>query len=78
MSALFDPNRRRQSAESARKIGFYTTIPATLLAGPVLGYLLGAWLERRYDHAPWFVLGGVALGFAASIRQVIRILRQAQ
>lgn len=78
VSPFFHPSRNRRAGEAARKIGFYTTIPATLLAGPVIGYLLGSWLERRYDHAPWFVFGGVALGFTASIRQVIRILRQAQ
>jgi ATP synthase protein I len=78
VSHFFDPDRRRQSAEAARKIGFYTTIPAMLLVGPVLGYLLGSWLEHRFGHAPWFVLGGVTLGFVASVRQVIRVLRQAE
>ncbi len=78
MNGKLDPERLRKTADAARKIGFYTMIPTVLLVGPVLGYLLGSWLERRFDHAPWPSFGGIVLGLVASARQVIQILRRAQ
>jgi ATP synthase protein I len=78
VNGLFDPKRQRQTADAARKIGFYTLIPTMLAVGPILGYLLGSWLERRFDHSPWFAFGGILLGLAASVRQIIVILRRAQ
>ena len=62
------PDRAQRTAEMARGIGAYT----------VMGYFLGAWLESKFGHAPWLSFGCVILGAAASVRQIILILRRAQ
>lgn len=59
----------------ARGVGAYLMIPTMMGVGPVLGYLLGSWLERRYGYAPWLSFAGVVLGAVASVRQIIRILQ---
>lgn len=63
-------------AQQTRSVGYATMIPTMMAAGPVLGFLLGNWLEGRYGHSPWFVVGGVILGSIASFRQVIRLLNR--
>jgi F0F1-type ATP synthase assembly protein I len=68
--------RLNRRARTSRSIGFATMIPTMLGVGPLLGYLLGALLERRFGHAPWFGLGGVVLGGVASVRQVILLLKR--
>lgn len=75
-----EPEQRRvdaasRRAELARGVGAYLMIPMMMGVGPVMGYLLGAWLERRYGHAPWLSFAGVVLGAVASVRQIIRILQ---
>lgn len=72
------PDRAQRAAELARGIGAYTVIPVMMAVGPVLGYLLGSWLESKFGHAPWLSFGCVILGAAASVRQIILILRRAQ
>jgi hypothetical protein len=62
----------------ARGIGAFTVIPMMMAVGPVLGYFLGAWLESKFGHAPWLSFGCVILGAAASVRQIILILRRAR
>jgi len=66
------------SADSMRKLGLYTTIPTMMVVGPVLGWLLGSWLEGKWGHAPWVSTGGVILGTAAAFRQVILVLKRAE
>ena len=73
-----NPGRLQKRAATMRGVGFYTVIPTMMVAGPVLGYLMGAWLERRVGYAPWVSFAGVVLGAAASVRQIIVIMRRAK
>jgi len=73
-----DPqDRLAQRVQQARSVGYYTMIPTVMVVGPVLGFLLGNWLEGRFGHAPWFTLGFVILGGVASVRQLVLILDRA-
>lgn len=35
----------------------------------------GWWLDRRFETAPWALLGGILLGFAAAMWMIFRSLR---
>ncbi len=72
------PKRRAddKSSSGLREVGMYTTIPGLLLAGPAVGYWLGTHAQHRWGYEPWFVLGGVAFGLAAAIRQIVKIIRR--
>lgn len=67
-----DPADRR----GLRDVGIYTTIPMMLLAGPALGYWIGLQAEKHWGHAPWWAVGGALFGLAASIWQVVKLIRQ--
>ncbi len=66
-----EPDRR-----GLRDIGIYTTIPMLLLAGPALGYWGGLQVQNWLGHDPWFAVGGALFGLAASIRQIVKIIRR--
>lgn len=66
----------QRRARSIKSVGYYTAIPTMMVAGPVLGYVFGSWLERRIGYAPWVTFAGVVLGGVASIRQVVLLLRR--
>ena len=69
-----DDDRR----DRARQIGILTAVPATLLAGPLLGGLLGKLLDSHFGTRPWGLLVCLALGLAAAGIEVTRLLKLAE
>ncbi|MFO7610535.1 MAG: AtpZ/AtpI family protein [Candidatus Krumholzibacteriia bacterium] len=76
-----DPHRTRlhdrlgrDAGRSVRDIGHYTLIPMMMLAGPVMGYLVGHWVEGRFGGEPWFGVGGIVFGLVAAVRQIVIML----
>lgn len=77
-----DRASRRQSrrgvdsakGQQARDIGFYTIIPMMMIAGPLVGYLLGKGLENVFGGEPWPAVVGMLVGVVAGFRQVFLML----
>lgn len=59
-----------------RQLGVLTTIPIILLIGPVVGFFIGEWLDRKSHIYPWFTIILIGLGFVASGREVVRLLKE--
>ena len=59
-----------------KQLGVLTTIPIILLVGPIIGFVLGGWLDRKAQSYPWFTIIFITLGFIASGREVFRLLKQ--
>lgn len=57
------------------RFGIALSVPVVLAAGPLLGYVLGSALDRRWHTSPWVMSLGVILGGSASCIEVYRILR---
>ena len=70
-----DERESREQRSRARQIGILTAIPAVLLAGPLVGALLGKLLDAHLGSAPWGLMAGLAFGFAAAGVEVVRLLR---
>ncbi|HAS18335.1 MAG TPA: hypothetical protein DCR39_10845 [Nitrospiraceae bacterium] len=68
-----DENRYR----FIRQLGMLTTIPFVLLSGPVIGFFIGDYIDKRFGTAPWFMVALVILGLIASARQTIQIINRA-
>jgi F0F1-type ATP synthase assembly protein I len=67
-----DSERGRQ----IRQASVALTIPMMMAAGPLVGFGLG-WAAGRYLGAPgWVTPICIAVGFAAGVRQTIRLIRQ--
>lgn len=50
-------------------------VASELLAALIVGALLGLGLDRLFETAPWLLLLGILLGFAAGILNVARALK---
>ena len=61
----------------ARQIGALTSVPFILLLGPLIGYFTGHWIDHKAGTTPFGTAIFIALGFAASVRETIRLIRQA-
>lgn len=55
--------------------GLVSFIPVVMAAGPIAGYFLGEYLEKKFGFAPYISISLSAMGFIAGAREVIRILR---
>ena len=51
-------------------------IPSLLIAGPLVGFFVGNWLDKKLGTLPWLSLVGVVLGFAAAGRETFQIYRR--
>ena len=51
-------------------------ISSDLLAGLIVGFLLGLGLDHLLGTTPWFLLLGIGLGFAAGLRNMMRTLKE--
>ena len=58
--------------------GLLSFIPVVLAAGPLAGYFLGDYLEKKIGHAPYLSLICMGFGFFTSIREIIKILKLVQ
>ena len=59
-----------------KQLGILTTIPIILLVGPAIGFFFGDWIDRKAHSYPWFTIIFVFLGFVASGREIVRLLKQ--
>ena len=59
-----------------KQLGVLTTIPIILLMGPLAGYFAGGWIDKKFRFYPWFTILFLILGFAASGREIFRLLKE--
>ncbi|NMC44896.1 MAG: AtpZ/AtpI family protein [candidate division Zixibacteria bacterium] len=48
-----------------------------MIGGPLVGYFAGTWLDKKLGTDPYLMIVLIILGLAASIREVINLLRRA-
>jgi ATP synthase protein I len=59
-----------------KQIGILTSIPIILVLGPLVGYFVGDWVDRRFQWYPWATIVFLVLGFVAAGREIVRLLKQ--
>ncbi|MBI3322080.1 MAG: AtpZ/AtpI family protein [Candidatus Omnitrophica bacterium] len=60
-----------------KRVGTLVSIPLVLGVSPVVGAALGYGLDRLLKTQPIFTLIGLALGFAAGVRETRSLIRKA-
>ena len=68
----------RKKVTAWRQIGLLSTIPFLLALAPIVGYLLGNYLDQRFGTRPWLGIVLLGLGFVAGVRETVKIVRIAQ
>lgn len=57
-------------------MGLAITIPMMLLAGPLVGWFIGSWLDKKFGTNPWLLIILLVLGTTASVRETIKIIKE--
>jgi len=58
-----------------KTVGFVSFIPFMLAAGPLAGYFIGVFLQKKFNLPVYVVLVSVAFGFAAGVMEMVKVLR---
>ena len=58
-----------------KTVGFVSFIPFMLAAGPLSGYFIGTFLQKKFNLSYWVVLFGVVFGFLAAITEIVKIIK---
>ncbi len=67
--------RKEDFYKGVKTVGFVTFIPFMLAAGPLSGYFVGDFIQKRFNLSAHVVLLSVAVGFLAGLMEMIRILK---
>lgn len=62
----------RGVGQIARETGPYLTLGIQLAAAVILFFLIGWWLDTRYETKPLFMLIGVGIGFAGGMIKFLK------
>ena len=71
-----NPKKAKKRSE-LRQIGLLGTIPMMLAAGPLIGFFIGRWLDSKLGTEPYLFIVMLALGFAASVKETVKIIKEA-
>lgn len=52
-------------------------IPTVLAAGPIVGFLIGTWIDQSWSTEPWGKTVMSVLGFIAGTKQVLELIKRA-
>jgi hypothetical protein len=55
--------------------GLVSFLPFVLVVGPVGGYFIGDYLQKRFSLNRYFTLIIIAVGFIFSLRETVRIIK---
>lgn len=61
-----------------RVIAEVTGIPFVLLGGPIVGFLIGSFLDRKLNSGRLFLIIFIALGFAAAVKETVQVIKRVQ
>lgn len=69
-------NRDESSLRGLRTIGLVTGIPMVMVAGLLVGYFFGSWIDQTFKIEPWGKVVLSILGVIAGIKQTIHLIRE--
>ena len=67
---------RESSAVSHRQTAIAYRVMVDMIAGLLVGGFLGYWLDRWLGWAPFALIGGLIVGFAAGVNNAWRAIRR--
>ncbi len=75
--SLLTPRDDDKSRRDLRQIGLYAAIPGILLAAPLIGYVIGWWLDGKLNTEPYLSALGIFLGIAAAGVEIFQLVKKA-
>ncbi|MEW5994175.1 MAG: AtpZ/AtpI family protein [Candidatus Zixiibacteriota bacterium] len=74
--SLLSPRRSDRELRDYRQASLYIAIPAIMLAAPIIGFLIGRWLDKVFGTEPYLTGIGSLFGIAAAGLETYYIIRK--
>ncbi len=74
--SLLKPGSEEKKRRDLRQLGAFAAIPGLLLAGPLVGYVVGWWLDGKFGTSPYLAALGVLMGIAASGIEIFELIKK--
>lgn len=74
---MSEPNPK-PPASWLKDLGPAMAVPSILVSGPLAGFLIGYFLDRRFGWDPWGKVALMVLGFVSSARECWNLIRRMQ
>jgi F0F1-type ATP synthase assembly protein I len=72
------PGEQGPRYRGLRSAGLLLAIPMLLIVAPLVGCVIGIWLDGKLHTRPWLTVLGLVLGFVAGGRETYQIYRRYQ
>lgn len=72
---MADEGKKREAYKWIKVGGLLSLIPFVLVSGPLMGYIAFEYLQKRFGAPPYASYIFITVGFVASVRETIRIIR---
>jgi len=69
--------KKENKYSSYKQVAILTTLPIIMAAGPILGILLGNYLDKKLNTSPYLMILFLIFGCVASGRQVYKLIVRA-
>ena len=69
--------KKENKYSSYKQVAILTTLPIIMAVGPILGYFIGNYLDRKLNTSPYLMILFIFFGFVASGRQVYKLIVRA-
>jgi len=60
-----------------RQIALYGAVPGLLLAGPLIGWFIGRWVDGKLDTEPYLMTLGIFLGLGGAGVEIYQLVKKA-
>ena len=75
---VLNSNPKNKNGRDLRQVSLLAAVPALLIAGPAIGFVIGRWADNKFDTEPYLLLVGIILGFASAGREIYKLVKKAQ
>ena len=72
-----DDKRKADVYKWIKIAGFLSFLPFVLVSGPLAGFYLGSFLEKKFGSPQYISIAFIIAGFAGSLMESIRIIKAA-
>lgn len=69
-------NKNIKRQKEFQSIGKLLMIPMLFVTSPIIGFIIGYYIDSILNTDPWFGLIFLFLGFLAAIMEIIKIIKQ--
>lgn len=75
---LLNPDPNKKSNRDLRQVSLLAAVPALLIAGPAIGFIVGQWADKKFGTDPYLLIVGIIFGFAAAGREIYRLVKKSE